>query len=155
MYVQHLNVWASMYKQWGVDQVYLITNDSKYNVLAVNTLGRGMSVLGDVNCEFVSALGQHCGIDHPPEQLTRYWNYQVLINRGELEQVYYQPMDDLVKNLVKDTKNLGLARRIQPMERYHLTPFFLREHRELMQKVMYYRLHPNTDLKNYLLSTSR
>lgn len=154
-YIQHLNVWARVYQQWGVDAVYLITNDQRYDVLAVDTMAKQLPVLGDVGGEFAQALGEHCGLQHSPETLSRFWNYQALIKHGELEQVYYQPMDNLVKNLVYDTKDLDLAKQIQPLERFHLTPFFLKNSSYHTQRVLYYRLHPNADLKNYLCSTAR
>jgi peroxiredoxin len=155
-YVRHLAVWAKMYQQWGVDQVYLITDDQRYNVIAVDTLSQGLPVLGDVGHEFVAELGQHCNLQHHlPRDLSQYWNYQALINNGELERVFYQPMDNLVKNLIHDTKDISLARQIQNMERFHLTPFFLKNSQWHTQKVLYYRLHPNAELKNYLLSTNR
>jgi peroxiredoxin len=155
-YVQHLNIWAQVYRQWGVDQVYLVSDDQRYNVLAVDTLSKQLPVIGDVSHEFVAELSAHCGLQHhAPEQLTRYWNYQVLINNGDIERVYHQPMDDLVKNLIHDTKDISLAKQIRPMEQFHLTPFFLKNSQWHTQKVLYYRLHPNTDLKNYLLTTAR
>ncbi len=155
-YVQHLNVWAQVYRQWGVDQVYLVTDDQRYNVLAVDTLSRQLSVIGDVNHELVSQLGQHCNLQHhSPHTLSQYWNYQVLINNGNIEKIYYQPMDDLLKNLVRDTRDIGLAKQIQPLERFHLTPFFLKNSQWHTQKVLYYRLHPNIELKNHLLESAR
>jgi hypothetical protein len=155
-YVQHLNAWARVYQQWGVDAVYLITQGERFDVLAVDTLSKGLPVLGDVNGEFTQALSKHCGLDqHSPEELSRYWNYQVLLNHGELEKVYYQPMDNLLKNLIRDTKNISLAKQIQPFEKYHLTPFFLKNSPWHTQQVLYYKLHPNTDLKNYLLTAPR
>lgn len=155
-YVRHLAVWAKMYQQWGVDQVYLITDDQRYNVIAVDTLSHGLPVLGDVGHEFVAELGAHCGLaHHSPRDLSQYWNYQVLINSGNIEQVYYQPMDDLVKNIIRDTKDVDLARQIRPMERFHLTPFFLKNSQWHTQRALYYRLHPNSELKNYLLTTAR
>lgn len=155
-YVRHLSIWAEMYRQWGVDQVYLVTDDQRYNLLALDTLTKNLPTIGDVNHEFVSQLGQHCNLQHhSPHDLSQYWNYQVLINNGDIEKIYYQPMDDLLKNLVRDTKDIGLAKQIQPMERFHLTPFFLKNSQWHTQKVLYYRLHPNIELKNYLLTAAR
>jgi peroxiredoxin len=155
-YVRHLAVWAKMYQQWGVDQVYLITDDQRYNVIAVNTLSHDLPVLGDVGHEFVAELGANCGLErHSPRDLSQYWNYQALINNGDLERVFYQPMDNLVKNLIHDTKDISLAKQIHPLERFHLTPFFLKNSQWHTQKVLYYRLHPNAELKNYLLTTAR
>ncbi len=155
-YVRHLNLWADVYRQWGVDQVYLVTDDQRYNVLAIDTFAKQLPVIGDIDHEFVSELAQHCNLQHHlPRDLSQYWNYQALINNGELERVFYQPMDNLVKNLIHDTKDILLAKQIKPMERFHLTPFFLKNSQWHTQKVLYYRLHPNTELKNYLLATAR
>lgn len=154
-YAQHLNVWAEVYKNWGIDQVYFITQDEQYNFLWVNNLSRSITVLADVECEFVKELGVYCNLSHhSPATLARYWNYQVLINREQLEKVYSQPMDNLCVNVLKHSKDLDLVRHIRTTEHLHLTPFFLRNHASLTQRVLYYNLHPNTELKNYLLSTA-
>lgn len=145
-----------MYRAWGVDQVYFVTIDEKFNLLWVNNLARNIPVLGDVDYSFVAELGKHCDLSHHgAETLARYWNYQALIKDGQLEQVYAQPMDNLSLNVLRDTKNTVMARHIKDIEHLHLTPFFLRNHHELMQNILYYRVHPNTELKNYLLTTAR
>lgn len=155
-YVQHLNLWAEVYKTWGVDEVYFVTHDDRYNFLWIDNLSRSIPVLGDVECSFVKELGRCCNLDHhDPAQLARYWNYQVLIKSGEIEKIYSQPMDNLAVNVLRDTKSLALAREIKNVEHLHLTPYFLRKDGVSMQKILYYRLHPNTDLKNYLLTTVR
>jgi hypothetical protein len=155
-YVQYLNIWSEVYKCWGIDKVYLITHDEKFNLLWVNNLARSIPVLGDVACEFVAELSQHCGLQHHSDQtLAKFWNYQALVNRGQLEKIYFQPMDNLALNVLKDTKNAIMARHVKSIEHLHHSAFFLRNHSELMEKILYYRLHPNTDLKNYLLTTAR
>jgi hypothetical protein len=145
-----------MYQSWGIDQVYLITTDEKINFLWVNNLSRSLAVLGDVGNEFVAELGQLCQLEHhTPKNLTHYWNYQALINCGQLEKIYSHAMDNLCITVLKDTKDINLVNHVTKTEHLHLTPYFLRNSSYLTEKILYYKLHPNTELKNYLLTTAR
>lgn len=154
--MRYLDIWARVYAAWGVDDVYFVTTDKKFDVMWVNTMTRSVPVLGDVDCEFVRELGKECGIgNHPPQDLANYWNYQVLINRGEIEKVYFQPIDQLLFHLLKDTKDVNLVKDLKSSEHLHLTPYFLRNSYDLTRRVLYYRLHPNMELKNYLLTTMK
>jgi len=141
-----------MYRNLGVDQVYLLINDSKINSLWLANFAGRLPILGDCGLEFTHELAQQYQLSHhDSEFLSQYWNYQALIQDGKIEQFYQQPVDNIIKQFVRDTKDLHTARRVQAQEKSLYTPLVFRVESDVTQKIFYYRLHPNVELKQYLI----
>ena len=141
-----------MYGNLGVDQVYLLIDDKKINSLWLANFAYNLPILGDTGLEFTQQLAQQYQLNHhTPEFLSQYWNYQALIQHGEIEQFYQQPVDNIIKQFVRDTKDLHTARRAQAQEKSLYTPLVFRVEPDVTQKIFYYRLHPNVELKQYLI----
>lgn len=151
VYARQLCIWSYVYKSLGVDQTYLITEDNKITALWTANFSQDLDVLCDLDNQFVEWLAQQALHDHDTKFLARYWNYQVLINNGCVEKLYQQPTDNLLKHFVRDTGDIHTAKAIKAHEQMLFTPLALRKDLDVSAKLFYYRLHPNSELKNYLL----
>jgi peroxiredoxin len=152
VYARQLCIWSYVYKSLGVDQTYLVTEDNKITALWTANFSQDLDVLCDLNNEFVEWLAKQALHDHGTQFLGRYWNYQVLINNGHVEKLYQQPTDNLLKHFVRDTGDIPTAKAIKAHEQMLFTPLALRKDLNVSAKLFYYRLHPNIELKNYLLN---
>ena len=155
VYARQLCLWSYVYRSLGIDQVYLVTEDNKITALWTANFSHHLEVLCDVDNEFVSWLGAHAQLDHDKQFLARYWNYQVLVENGYVEKLYQQPTENLLKNFVHDTGDISTAKLVKPHQQMLFTPLALRKDLDVSAKFFYYKLHPNIELKNYLLSQNQ
>lgn len=156
-YVQRLTTDIEWYKHHGIDEVYLINScDGKLVLTMLESVWPHIPSLYDHDCEFVSVLKQHTGVAESVDFLSRYWNYQVLINNGQIEQFYGQPTRDYVKNLCRDghgklVMQLGwLAKEDESLTIWKPTARRFENDWNTFGTVHYYKLCPNLALKNYL-----
>ena len=150
-YVRNLSVYAEMYYSIGIDQVYLITT-SGLACMGQSSKISTLPVLGDIDQEFTKYLNaQINNNNHNALFLTRFWNYQVLINDGEIEQITQQPLDNYLVTMLKETKNVRLVRDLGlKNDTLIWTPTFLSRTINAARDVYYFRLHPNIALKKHL-----
>jgi peroxiredoxin len=61
--------------------------------------------LSDTNREFVSALAEYYKINKPVDHLSRFWQYTVIVNNGEPEHLWQNPIKvDTAWNIIKHPK---------------------------------------------------
>ena len=175
LYVKELIKQIPIYKQQGIDEVYLINSCHGLFVLArSDKLFPQTLMLADTNNKFVEWLSNKVDKTTPTlDTLSKYWSYQVLLNNGEVEKFYEQPTENYVRHVIKAGFKLNLKHQ----------KFFITEgdqvalHRPLLSKeeqntlgggyaphpgdrctpleFMYFNLCPNTKLNQYLLDTSK
>jgi hypothetical protein len=160
-YVRDIVLYSEMYKLLGVDEVYFLTKSGLpfatiTNRGLVTSKEFGLPCLGDRDAEFMVYLNNLVNNNaHSPLHLSYYWNFQVLINNGEVEQITQQPLDNCLVTMLKDTKNVEALKKIGlKNEKLIWTPTFLSRTLTLARDIYYYRLHPNFELKKHLLKKS-
>ena len=114
----------------------------------LTTLGR----LSDINREFTAYLNTLVNTnDRDAAFLARFWNYQVLITDGAVEQISQQPLDNYLATMLKETKNVGLIKDLGiKNDSVIWTPTFLSRTINAARDIYYYKLCPNTALKQHL-----
>jgi peroxiredoxin len=150
-YIKELTALEEVYKTAGVDQVYLMASPGLGFINLCNrptTLGR----LADVNREFNTYLNKLVNTnDRDSAFLGRFWNYQVLITDGQVEQITQQPLDNYVATMLKDTKQYQLLKDLGiKNDNMIWTPTFLSRTINAARDIYYYRLCPNTALRQHL-----
>lgn len=150
-YIKDLSQLEETYKAQGVDQIYLVaSSDIGFTNICnrVSTLSR----LGDKNKEFVTHLNSLVNTNSRDGIfLSRFWNYQVLINDGEIEQITQQPLDNYLADFLKTTKKYNVVKDLKLKNDDMIwTPTFLGRTIDLARDMYYYNLYPNTPLKNHL-----
>jgi peroxiredoxin len=153
-YIRHIEIYAELYKLLGIDQVYFITKNSPWVLLNAGTRTRTLETLGDVDNNFIRQLAEQQNItSRDVNFLSRYWNFQVLINNGQVERIDQQPIDSYFKQFIQETKRIDILQHLGPKNEHYLwSPTFLK-FSPFNGIVYYWRLHPNTDLKKYLFDT--
>jgi peroxiredoxin len=159
-YIQKLTDEMPWYKQNGIDEVYLINSaDGKLVLSIMQSSWPQLPGLYDHDFNFVKELKTYTNNEESVEFLSRFWNYQVLINNGSVEQFYAQPTRDYIKNLCRDG-HIRLVMQLKQWvygydENLVIWKPTLRRHEhdwDTFGKFYYYKLCPNKDLKNYLLT---
>ena len=152
-YLIDLQIYREMYKELGVDEVYLI---SCSRLGLVGLLNRTSTpCIADIDAEFTLHLNSLVNKkEYSKQHLSAFWAYQVLINDGEVEQITQQPLENYLATMLKDTKNISALKEIGlKNESLIWTPTFLTRTIKLARDIFYYRLHPNIELKKHLFST--
>jgi peroxiredoxin len=150
-YIKELTALEEVYKTAGVDQIYLIANEGIGFISLchrLTTLGR----LSDINREFTAYLNTLVNTNNRDAAfLAKFWNYQVLITDGAVEQISQQPLDNYLATMLKETKNVGLVKDLGiKNDSVIWTPTFLSRTINAARDIYYYKLCPNTALKQHL-----
>lgn len=103
LYIRELIKQIPVYKQHGIDEVYIINSSYGLHALArLDKMFPGIEVLADVDNKFVKWLGTKVEKTSPDlDVLSKYWSYQVLLNNGTVEKFYEQPTESYMKHLIK------------------------------------------------------
>lgn len=171
LYIQQLDKQIPIYKQNGIDEVYLI--DSSYGLWSLvrfEKLYPKLIMLADINNQFVEWVSNKVNkTTQTIDDLSKYWSYQVLLNNGEVEQFYEQPTENYIRHLIKAGHKPNLK-----YQKFFITegdqlalhrPQLSREEQNTFGHLpidgarctplefMYFNLCPNTKLNQYLLDT--
>lgn len=165
-YIQHLIQKKHFYETFGVDDLYIInSSDGKFVLARFETNHPELVALHDNDCEFVKYLRETNNKTQSIELLSKYWNYQVLINNGAIEKFYEQPTEKYIKNIVESGYKLNLGNHklyaTQPEEIMLHRPQLRAAEQYFEQSniddknlvtgaVLYYKIWPNKPLENYL-----
>lgn len=75
----------------GIDRVVCISSDYILVGPWAEKQSKTIRGLADVDKQFVSALAQHFEFEKSVDHLARFWQYTVVINNGEPEQLWQNP----------------------------------------------------------------
>jgi len=171
LYVKELIKQVPMYKQQGIDEVYLINSSHGLYILAkFDKLFPEITMLADTDNQFVTWISSAVNkTTQTLDNLSRYWSYQVLLNNGNIEQFYEQPTENYIRHLIKAGYKPNLEHQkffITEGDQFGLhRPHLTREEQNTFGHIpfdgarctplefMYFNLCPNTKLNAYLLDT--
>jgi peroxiredoxin len=171
LYVKELINQVPVYKQQGIDEVYLINSCSGLFALARSEkLFPEIVMLADTNNQFVTWISSTVNkATQTIDNLSKYWSYQVLLNNSKVEQFYEQPTENYIRHLIKAGHRPSLT-----YQKFFITegdevalhrPVLSREEQNSFGHLlfdgarctplefMYFNLCPNTKLNQYLLDT--
>lgn len=146
-YIKQISMYRELYKLLGIDEIYLICENVRYTINWIQSFSKGLVVIGDVDNQFTNYLNTQTNRSKKDLQsLSRYWIYQVLINDTHIEKLFQQPVENIKYHLFKDRKF-----KIEETEETLNTPIVFRNRLKMSKNVFYYNLHPNIELKKYLM----
>jgi peroxiredoxin len=76
----------------GIDQSYCISSDTFLVCPWAESLVKHVFGLGDIEQGFVRLVAEHYAINKPISDLSRLWQYAIIINNGEPEQLWHNPI---------------------------------------------------------------
>ena len=157
-YLQNLKAYAELYKLMGIDQVYLISSTNRFALALLHNVCPELTALYDVDLAFVNRLGDTRKDANTVDRfkLANFWNYQVLVNNGAIEQLYAQPFT--VAEILKYNDTRFSMSHMGPefcKDSNLYTPMFLKCVPTITKSLFYSRLHPNLELKRYLLDNPK
>ena len=183
LYIKKLIKQIPVYKQQGIDEVYVINSSHGLHGLArLDKIFPGLETLADVDNKFVKWLSDEVKKTSPDlDTLSKYWTYQVLLNNGTVEKFYEQPTEGYMKHLIKAGFKPSSEQQQLFLKKGEQTVLFrpvlkISEQRDLTAanrdatkiigtdipypyhectplEFMYFNLCPNTKLNQYLLDT--
>ena len=171
-YIKHIEEQIPYYKDNGIDEVYIVNSDSGLFALArFDRNFPNLPVLADTDQQFVKWVSESVNKTTPAlDKLSRYWNYQVLLNDGKIEQWYEQPTENYVKHVIKagykpnihyqkffltESNEVALYRPTLTKQEQNFTDDTKVGDRCTPMEFMYFNLCPNVKLNQYLLDTSK
>jgi hypothetical protein len=131
----------------------LLGGNSKIEMLILDELTNGLSLVSDFKGIFFAELNQATkNYNYDTQFLSRYWNFQVLLNDGKIEKFYDQDLniDKILVDLFKEHKTDQVYPYLYKNKGLLLSPFALESNPETAQKIFYGKLYQNTELYKYL-----
>lgn len=105
----------------GVDQTYCISSDTFLVCPWAERQSQHILGLGDINNGFVGLVSEHYTIDKPVEDLSRLWQYAIVVNNGEPEQLWHNPIKSNISwKIVKNPKFRFYGVKIDTIKKYLL-----------------------------------
>lgn len=103
LYIRELIKQIPIYKQHGIDEVYIINSCSGlFGLARLDKMFPEIAPLADTDNKFVKWLSAEVKKTSPDlDTLSKYWSYQVLLNTGKVEKFYEQPTENYIKHLIK------------------------------------------------------
>jgi hypothetical protein len=149
--MKDIEIYSEMYKLLGIDEIYFISK-SGLKFISLTSRSNILPCIAETGLEFTEHLNKLVNTNqHGSRFLSLYWNYQVLINDGKVEQITQQPLDNYVATMLKETKNIKAVKHLGLKDDTLIwTPSFLQRTIKLARDVYFYRLHPNMLLKKHL-----
>jgi peroxiredoxin len=158
-YIEFMLEQENILKELGVDAVYAINSSfGIWPFIQYEKQFPNLKIICDTDQKFVEFIKQQLNKNQDVEQLSKFWNYQILLNNSKIEKFYEQPTENHFKNLIM---NHGLDREIIPfIKKYKdsdesmiflapwLNSFGLSF--EMKRKLLFYNLWPNKKLLDYL-----
>ena len=163
-YSRYIISLKDQYRELGIDEIYLMPSAaSGLFVIAKFEKNHPQIIsLYDNDNAFVSLLReQQNKTNFTVNELSKYWSFQALVNNGEIEQFYEQPLEHYVRHIIKaghrislDTHKFFITEGDRfALDRATLMPFE-QERKTPYGHIYYFNLWPNTKLEQYLIDTS-
>ena len=158
-YFAYLNQIKKSHQNDIDDVILLNSNNGIYSQVGLEKFGINLLYVSDSDTEFVSWLKTKQNKTQSVSYLAKFWDYQVLLNNGEIECFYEQPtenrIDKLINSKLVDAEFLKKFEQLAQFdERLIFDRCSLRYGDEQTDqfggKLFYYNLWPNVKLEDYL-----
>ena len=158
-YFAYLNQIRKYYQNEIDDVILLNSNNGIYSQIRLERFDINLLYVSDSDTEFVSWLKTKQNKTQSVSYLAKFWDYQVLLNNGEIECFYEQPtenrIDKLINSKLVDAEFLKKFEQLAQFdERLIFDRCSLRYGDEQTDqfggKLFYYNLWPNVKLEDYL-----
>ncbi len=92
LYLQRWDNNHQQLKQNGIDDVYAVNSDSAFICPYIERISQQIKPLFDQSQQFVSCVAQSQDIERSIKDLSQLWQYQVIVNNGEIECFWHNPI---------------------------------------------------------------
>ena len=148
--------------QNDIDDVILLnSNNGIYSQIRLERFDINLLYVSDSDTEFVSWLKSKQNKTQSVSYLAKFWDYQVLLNNGEIECFYEQPTENRIDKLINSKLvDAEFLKKFEQLAQFDEGLIFDRcslrygdeQTDQFGGKLFYYNLWPNVKLEDYLRS---